>query len=106
MPVHPDDMGGPIPPKQSRDDRPNPRWPQSAEIEALVARARSVIAKNPHALVDLPSPVATIVEELTDDDYEAARVVEGVLADKACRFMLAGIGLHGGGSTRRGRAQR
>lgn len=95
-------------PRQAREDRPNPRWPQDEEIEALVARARAAIASNPSALVDVRSPVADVVLRLTSeiglDDWTAARVVEGVLADSACRHMLNGVGLHGAASTRKRRA--
>lgn len=95
-------------PRQSREDRPNPRWPQAEEIEALVARARAIIASNPGALSSICSPVSEVVlrlvSEAGDDGWIASRVVEGVLADSACRHMLNGVGLHGAASTRKRRA--
>lgn len=85
-------------PRQAREDRPNPRWPQDEHIEALVARARATIARDPSALVHARSPVADVVLWLVSavdaDEQVAARVVEGVLADSACRHMLNGVGLH------------
>lgn len=95
-------------PRQAREDRPNPRWPQDEEIERLVARARAIIAGNPWALVDVQSPVSQIVAGLVadsgDGDWLAPRVVEGVLADSACRHMLNSVGLHSAASTRKRRA--
>lgn len=96
-------------PRQARDDRPNPRWPQDEEIEGLVARVRAIIAGNPGALVDVRSPVSEVVLDLLSDtgdgDWLAPRVVEGVLADSACRHMLNGVGLHGAAPARKRRAQ-
>ncbi len=96
-------------PRQSREDRPNPRWPQDEEIERLVARARSIIAGNPRALVDVRSPVSELVRDLVSDlgdgDWLAPMVVEGVLADSACRHMLNGVGLHGAAPARKRRAR-
>jgi hypothetical protein len=96
-------------PRQAREDRPNPRWPQDVEIERLVARARAIIAANPAALADVRSPVAEVVLDLLSDagdgDWLAPRVVEGVLADSACRHMLNGVGLHGAASKRKRRAR-
>jgi hypothetical protein len=96
-------------PKQAREDRPNPRWPQDEEIEELVARARAIIAANPGALINVRSPVSAVVLDLLSDaadgDLLAPRVVEGVLADSASRHMLNGVGLHGGSSTRKRSAQ-
>lgn len=95
-------------PRQGREDRPNPRWPQNVEIERLVARARAIIAGNPAALADVRSPVTQVVLDLLSDaddgDWLAPQVIEGVLADSACRHMLNGIGLHGAASTRKRRA--
>lgn len=88
-------------PRQAREDRPNPRWPQEEKIEAWVARVRAIIAGNPAALCETRSPVAEIVSGIVEDDWAASRVVEGVLADSACRFMLTGVGLHGGGAPRK-----
>ena len=94
MTVYRDDHLEPTRPQQARDDRPNPRWPQNSEVEALVARVRSAIASNPAILRDAHSPVADLVSDVTDDLLVAAEVVEGVLADSACRWMLSGVGLH------------
>ncbi len=95
-------------PRQAREDRPNPRWPQDVEIERLVARARAIIAGNPGALADVRSPVTQVVLDLLSDagdgDWLAPRVVEGVLADSASRHMLNGVGLHSAASTRKRRA--
>lgn len=92
-------------PRQAREDRPNPRWQQHEEIEVLVARARAIIAGNPGALADVQSPVSEVVLDLLSDtgdgDWLAPRVVEGVLADSACRHMLNGVGLHGAASPRK-----
>jgi len=88
-------------PGQARDDRPNPRWPQDGQVESLVARVRAVIARNPHALRDIRSPVATVVADIVSDGWLGMHVVEGVLADSACRFMLNGAGLHCDGLARR-----
>jgi hypothetical protein len=96
-------------PRQDREDRPNPRWPQDVEIEGLVARARAIIAGNPRALVDVRSPVSEVVRDLLSDngdgDWLAPLVVEGVLADSACRHMLNGVGLHGATPARKRRAR-
>lgn len=105
MKYYRDNQVEPTPPSQLRDDRPNPRWAQCPEVEVIVARVRAIIASNPAALYDIQSPVTHVVEELVDDAWTAARVVEGVLADSACRFMLNKVGLHGGDSTRKRRAK-
>jgi hypothetical protein len=101
--VYYENEAGPTRPRQAREDRPNPRWPQDEEIEGFVARVRAIIAANPAAFVNIPSPVADIVADIVGDEWTAARVVEGVLADSACRFMLSGVGLHACGSPRRRR---
>ncbi len=97
-------------PRQSREDRPNPRWPQNGEIERLVAQARARIAENPAALVDIQSPVSEVVRDLVSDmsdgDWLAPLVVEGVLADSACRHMLNGVGLHGAAPARKRRVMK
>jgi hypothetical protein len=96
-------------PRQIREDRPNPRWPQDEAIEALVARARAIIAGNPAALANARSPVSEVVCDLladrSDGDRLAPRVVEGVLADSASRHMLNGVGLHGAAPSRKRRAR-
>lgn len=96
-------------PRQSQEDRPNPRWPQDDEIERLVAQARAMIAGHPGSLVDVRSPVSKVVRDLLSDrgdgDWLAPMVVEGVLADSACRHMLNGVGLHQAASTRKRRAR-
>lgn len=92
--------------EQAREDRPNPRWPQRAEVEALVARVRSLIAAAPEALQNTRSPVAEIVLKVTDDVWLATEVIEGVLADSASRFMLNAAGLHPGGTATKRRGKR
>ena len=88
-----------------REDRPNPRWPQTEEVESLVLKARASIAAAPERLFDFPSPVAHVVSELTDDERLAPRVVEGVLADRACRLMLGHTGLHSSAAGSKGRGR-
>lgn len=91
---------------QSRVSRPNPRWPQADEVQQLVANVRAAIAADPAGLGAHCSPVTTLAEPIVASwcmedaglasDYHGllAKVVEGVLADAAARFMLAEQGLH------------
>jgi hypothetical protein len=81
---------GPSSPVQTREARPNPRWPQEGQVEARVSRVRAVIARNPHELTDIRSPVTAVV----DDGRLGMYFVEGVLSDADSRFMLNGVGLH------------
>ena len=106
MSVYPADYVEPSQSKQAREDRPNPRWPQRVEVETLVARVRSIIAAAPEALQEKRSPVTEIVFDVTDDAWLATQVIEGVLADSACRFMLNAAGLHPGGASTRRRGKR
>jgi len=67
---------------------------------------RSIIAAAPEALQNEQSPVAEIVFDVTDDSRLAVQVIEGVLADSACRFMLNAAGLHPGGASTARRGKR
>ena len=94
-----------LPTQQRREDRPNPRWPQERDIETLVHRVRAVIASYPASLVKCQSPVALVVAKVLGpagvvDDFLAAQVTEGALADGGIRFMLMAHGLHDGGKGR------
>jgi hypothetical protein len=85
---------GPSAPMQAREHSPNPRWPQDGQVESLVVRARAIIARNPHALRDIRSPVTAVVADMVGDGCLGMYVVEGALADSARRLTLNVAGLH------------
>jgi hypothetical protein len=88
---------------QPRGSRPNPRHPQGADVEELVAVVRGAISTTLDVLPAHDSPVSEAVFEVvgTADPVLALRVLEGVLADPPTRMMLALHGLHTGGKGRR-----